>query len=593
MSEYYDLLSQQIKKSNFEKIIHLFTPPGYGKSVKIPEYLAKKLKLKILVVEPDQLYADYFKLRTKSVDYISSQDLWEQVIENYNKKKCNLKLKYDLVIFDDYHDGNTEYEVLIRLLKECKYDRILLTSSNVYKTDIQSFDVEKIVIPFNPFHTDIRYHDVNYEWNDNKLLKDISKLVISFNDSSVEGNFLVILPKAYQVNILYDLLMKNKTENTESLASEKENIVLKYTHYDSLVSLNDLLSKETISDTRKILIITDRLEPLVSLPRIGIIFETGFESSMVSTLSGSTRRMVIPISLERLGKYCSRLNVTFPGICFRMFTKDKIEKRNLITKTGLFWYRLLQLKSKGIEFNDDRLKESFDTLKLLNICNDYKEPSCIFCHKSKLSIRNSLILFNNLKSKNVSQLIIILCFIDTYDTQFYRFPKKEKDEIDAEYTLRLMKVKQEVILKYGGQSDLHSFVNIWNELMKNGEDNVDLVNMKLVNSIKYFQLMKLIKDMFNFVSNDYKVKIDSNLLIAENIIDDFRADIANVYQDRIISLDSNENYYIDSNDKKYRLDQKFSINLFSSNPPKSVVNLVSINVNIEGGLTFVVLALNI
>lgn len=590
-----EVISDKISVYDFSKPLFLFTPPGYGKSVLLPQYLSSTIG-KVLVVVPNELHVNYFTRRNNKSTYISADNLWDTVIDKYSKTKCKLDLDYDLIIFDDYSDSNTEYEILIKILMHCNYKKIMLQTSNVYRPFTDTFDVEKLIIPFNPFHTDIRYHDMNYEFNDNQMIKDLARLITMFNDSSVEGNFVVILPKSYQVNMLHKKL------TVDDKVTGKENIIFKYTHYDSLSEMNKLYSIDP--DVRLIVIITDTLESLLSLPRIGIVFETGYESVVTSTPSGSVRRMVLPISHERLGKYCSRLNVTFPGICFRMFTRDRLDKvgsgvtpRNLITKTGLFWYRILQLRSKGIEFEDNKLEESFNTLKVLDICNDYREESCIFCHKCELSIRNSLVLFKVMKGMTgKGQLlitIIILSFIDTYDTQWYRLPKKRSDEIDAEFTLRLNEYRREFILKYAGNSDIDTFVNVWNAITHEKGLDTDQVTIG-VSQNKFFQLIKLVKNVINFIQREYRIEIDTRDVKVE-LNSELIKLIANVYQDRILSLDGDNNYYIGQGDDliKYRLDQKFTFNLFSANPPQSIVNLIDIKTRLEGGLSFIILAMSV
>lgn len=605
--QYIDLIKNKIQSfisnADHNKLLYLFTPPNYGKSVRIPKILSEDIK--ILVVESNNLYVNYFRLMTKKIEYISSDNLWNLVIEKYDHGKCILDLDYDLIIFDDYSDSNLEFRILIKLLKGCDFHKIMLQSSNVYHPKTSIWDIEEINIPFTPFHTDIRYHDTNYKYDDAKLLRDISRLVTTFNDSTVEGNFLIILPKTFLVNKLFSLI---DIKGLERADKDVKSLLLKFTHYESLTSLNEFMNKEyenPVNNIRKIVIITDVLEPLISLPRLGMIFETGYESKIENTLTGGKHKIVTSISEEKLGKYCSRLNIKFPGICFRMFTKDKLEiKKNIKTISGIFWYQILQLRSKNLEsvlenINEeimtDMINSSFESLKILNICDDYREPSCIFVNKLSLGIRNSLTLFQLLDHKKISQIVILLSFIDNYDAQFYRFPIKQKDENDTKYTLRLLQYKQDLLVKVSGYNDLDTFINIWNEYIDKVQDpwKKEIETISYINNNKLYLLLKTISQLFDLLKKEHEIKIPKKYKIDPGILIELKKVLSNNYQDKILSLDSDDNYYLDNDGHKYRLDQKFNLNLLSSKPPKSIIDLIDMHTKFEGELNFVILSIDI
>jgi hypothetical protein len=593
---------------NFKGVNYLLTPPGFGKSVNFPSFLSGEIK--ILVVVQDQLYLGYFENRTKNkrVKYISSDELWNEIINSYDSNSiCKLNWKYDLVIFDDYSNENIEYNFLIKLILNCNYINLLLQSSNsttlvpeYFEVNDKKFKVNRIIVPYHPFHTDIRYHDSNYNFDDPILLKDLSKLIKQFNESTVEGNFLIILPKSFMVNKLYQLI------------SEINALVFKFTHYDSLASLNELLSNQTQDETnqetqRKIIIITDTLESLLSLNRIGIIFETGYQSSVQNTLSGGRRRVVKQITEERLNKYCSRLNVLFPGICFRMFTTDmmkkKIQSQNLQSIVGIFWHQLLQLKSKGIEnllltseIKNPILIESLKTVELLNICKNPEDKECLFSAGSILSIRNSMILFNLLKSKYLLQYLILVSFIDCFDSQFYFFPRKNKNEVEDQYSLRLNEFKQKMIVEYAGYNELDTFINIWNRIEFNPlnfEDQsvIDFARAVNINQIKLFQLLKTIKKMIEYCKLKIKPDEDWKLIEDINRREEFLNQLKINYNDRILTLDENRDYYLDEKKNKYRIENQFTRNLLLSDPPEKLIDLIDIKTKLESGLSFIILGI--
>lgn len=605
-SRHYPTIKNKIL--NYKGVNYLLTPSGFGKSVNFPIYLSDKLKLLIVVSNP--LYLDYFENRIKSnrIKYIASSDLWNEIINSYDEKSnCKLNWKYDLVIFDDYSNENIEYNFLIKLILNCNYINLLLQSSNsttivpeYFEINDKKFKVNRIIVPFHPFHTDIRSHDLNYNFDDPILLKDLSRLIKQFNESTVEGNFLIILPKSFMVNKLYQLI------------SQVGSLVFKFTHYDSLSSINELLSNQTQDETnqetqRKIIIITDTLEPLLSLNRIGMIFETGYQSSIENTLSGGRRRIVKQITEERLNKYCSRLNILFPGICFRMFTTDtmkrKIQSQNLKSIVGIFWHQLLQLRSKGIEdlllsseVKNPILIESLKTVELLNICKNPEVKECLFSAGSILSIRNSNILFNLLKSEQFLQYLILICFIDSFDSQFYFLPRKNKDEVEDQYSVRLNEFKQKLIVEYAGFNELDTFINIWDRIEfdpLNFEDQnvIDFSRTVNINQIKLFQLLKTIKKMIEYCK--LKIKPDEDWKLTEDINrrEEFLNQLKINYNDRILTLDENRDYYLDSSRNKYRIENQFTRNLLLSNPPEKLIDLIDIKTKLESGLSFVILGI--
>jgi HrpA-like RNA helicase len=605
LENYFNDIEDVIKQSD---ITLLIAPSASGKSVGLPQYLSQSMN--VLVVEKDKFHSDYFsrvtntnpysnKLNFKDnkLVYVSAISFWNFLIEFFKNGVCKITSAFpDLIIFDDYDNESLFYFLCLSLLNYCK-DQLNIPILLQTSLELTYPNASIFKIPETSFPIDIRYHNKNFYPQDPVMIKELSQVVSNFYKSTVEGDFLVILTKTYEVESLKQKL------DLKSIAS------ITITKKSDLNIINEI---HKIQDQRMIIITTNQFEPLISLVHLGIIFETMYEKRVEINLMGGVRETVTQISKQTLKKYCRRISRNFPGMCYRMFTLDNFEKLNETPKrewTGYpIWYEISQMKRKGIDAEIvlgeiiDKVKNSFDLLNAINLCTDYEEESCAFANHLMLNPRNSLTLFKWIKETQnpVFPCIVAVCMLDCFNSLFFKYPRKDSKDISAKYNLILQEHRQKFYIKYSGYSDLETLLNIWREMMSSvggldetppgvfikwAKDNSFDINKTMEIRTIVIKVVDILREMNN--------KVEIGPFDNKRVIEEIRPILAKTYNDKIVSKKDKGYYYYDKNDQKYKIDNKHSVNMLLSRPPNSIINFLSFEVKLEERINIISCALDV
>jgi len=608
MQHLFESILETINQSD---ITLLIAPSASGKSISLPKYLSESMS--VLVITKSSIHAQYFAQVTnstfteilnfkKNLAYTDAKTFWNMLIELFQKGVCKVKTKFpEIIIFDDYDPITLFYFLCLNLLLYCheqtRGTSILLQSTIEVQIPDYLGKISTFKIPDDSFPTDIRYFNKNFYSQDPTMIKELAKTISDLHSTNLEGDFLAILPKTYEVESLFAKLVNKKIPT------------IMVTKRSDLKALNELY---TDRDHRIVVLTTDLLEPLISLTHIGVLFETMYEKRYEVNIMGGIRDVTTQISKQTLKRYCRRISRNFPGLCYRMFTLDNFEKLNETPKNQWFgfpiWFEISQMKAKGIDAEKvlepvlDKVKKSFSLLETIGLCSSYLEESCAFANKFPLNPRHSMILFNWVKETKfpLFPCIVAVCLIDCFNSLLFKYPRKEQSENPAKYNLTLQQHRQKFYIKYSGISDLETLLNVWRELMNNvgglietppyaflqwSKENSFDINRIMEIRILVLKVIDILKDM------GYAIEIGP--FDNKNVIKELRPYIVKSYKDRIVSKKDSSNYYYDSNGGKYKVDGKHSVNLLNSANYKSVINLLSFEVKMEEKINIISFAVDL
>ncbi|GAG75559.1 unnamed protein product, partial [marine sediment metagenome] len=182
---------------------------------------------------------------------------------------------------------------------------------------------------------------------------------------------------------------------------------------------------------------------------------------------------------QRLG----RTGRTNNGICIRMITQSSYDKlvnfRKMEIERLPIYDPLMELINGGITPDKilppklvptNELLESIRLLQSLNSIDDNYNITDVgnFAVNFPLSVRNSSSLWYWIQSGyDIYSGIVMICIIDSFDQPYVWIPSNSGKITDQAYQLKLYEHKQKYYEKYIGKSELETYLNIYNSLVKN------------------------------------------------------------------------------------------------------------------------------
>jgi HrpA-like RNA helicase len=413
-----------------------------------------------------------------------------------------LLLDYSIVMIDEAHERSLNIDLCLGLLKdvnEHRYDsglepiRVVITSATIERNRFAEYisygdKNNSVEIPGKMFPVEVFYEEetpINYDFA--AAAAEKVKMII---DNHLEGDILIFMP--------------GKAE----IATTADNILAKISDKDvDILPLHAELCPEdqdkifAPSPKRKIIIATNIAETSVTIDGIIHVIDSGLiKQTEFDHRSGTEQLVLIEHAKSGLEQRKGRAGRTAPGFCYRLFTKESLNRRPQYQTSEILRSNLSQIvlamkkvgidNIAGFDFLDHPGKEAINqalgTLTSLGALDKRGRLTEIGEWMVELAVEPHLgrMIIESLKPENdcANEIIIISSFLDGKNV-FVRPPEKE---------LEMAADKAHAQFKKNDDSDFLVYLNIWKAYSASGFDDEwakrNYLNEKVLSEAKNVRL---------------------------------------------------------------------------------------------------------
>lgn len=645
-------LNDIIQKGNENKVLLVSSPTGSGKSIGIPVALASQ-GYRIFVSVPTVTSA--ITLATKVQDtfddisdsvgyaaegninyddedlliYVTSGHLRKLILRQFDKGLSKKWQFASFIMIDEFHTGSIDNFIIYNLWKyaiilekkqaqKLMLPNILLTSATI---DMPlGPEIAQYKIPTKSYNVTVSYSRTNYSFNSNRIYIEAANLINKYHNSDLEGHILVFAPGKGEVGKIIS-----------NIYGADDAIILPA--YGGILpgEMKKIYAK---TNKRKIIVATNVAETSITIQNIGLVIDTMCEKIVEMTKNGGTRLALTNISKASADQRKGRTGRTGPGMCIRMITKSSYEKLQEhrieeILRMPLH-YILMEMINVGISPftilnkipNTTKVptEQIFQSNKLLqfleNVNSEYKVTEIgKFVTQFPMSVRNATSLWYWLNSDDYNDNyigMVVLAIIDSYYPPYIWIPSYDS-KTHSSYGDYLIKVEEHIqsyFTRFIGISDIESYLNIWNELFTQTQNEmfyIDSPTLKRhvtryskensLNNKKMLELIKAVKQIKGkCIHLGYRIE-ENNKIDVKKTMRKLRTIFKTTYRDMILDI-NDRSYKLKYNNKTtkqtYDMDRSMYLNKLKDIRPKKVISITrkEIKKN-KGELRFLALTLDI
>lgn len=611
----------QMVTDNFKVLV--ISPTGTGKSIGIPWYLGR-MGYRILVSVPTITAARMLMNAQRDrnpeikVGYaggsVVKYDANTQIVYATSGQVRNIVMdpsretleSFDILMLDEVHVGSLNNTLIYELMLYDKRNdsmyvpQLVLTSatvSDVLYTDVLRYTIDHV----QKYRIGEMWHSRNYRPTDGALLKDTVDVVSEFHQSNqVHGDFLVFVAGKNDTLMMKELL-ENKIGRSANIMTAHSGTPVRELRemYEAEV---DRTTGEILDQRRrKIVIATNLAETSITIPGIDWVFDTLVEKITETSPAGGIKIQQQNISKSSAIQRCGRVGRIQPGYCYRMcqpdfYLKLPDDRVDEIYRLPIH-HPILELLNAGYRVEDIRstpvhrgildivspgvINSSLQLLTHLNLINDgmITEDGKL-AYQLPLSIRNSATLLKWLRVYPAYPGIVAITMIDSCDSSYFSIVRQNSSMTDARYKTVVTKQRKQ-FEKYRGFSDVDTMLNMWIEfIMTNGFDPSDYETARWCRRENIYTRdwiqMKRRMNAVSKIVEQLGFPIDKGRFTVDNVSGALKGLFSETYDDLIMTrvITSQPTYQLSSGDRYY-LNQRQSVNNFSSKYPSHIIPLVA------------------
>ena len=240
---------------------------------------------------------------------------------------------YDIIMVDEAHERSLNIDFILGLLKEILRRRsdlkVVISSATINAGAFSEyFDGCPVVsIDAQMYPVEVRYEPPEYLHDPTSMLEKIVEIVGEIEELDEEGDALIFLSGEGQIkdciSMLYGEFGKASME---------------------LLPLYGRLSREEqervfdeFPGKRKVIVATNIAETSITIDGVRYVIDPGFAKlNFYNTRNFTSSLIEVPISKASCNQRKGRAGRTAPGICFRLYSYDDYEERELFTKEEIY-----------------------------------------------------------------------------------------------------------------------------------------------------------------------------------------------------------------------------------------------------------------
>lgn len=634
IAEYLSSILEEISKY---PVVSVISPTGSGKSVGIPAAISR-LQVKCFVTVPTitaaislSSYQKYVSPHVKvgyaaegnvqyddttQIVYTTSGHMRRKLLSHFIDGKPKPITFCDVLMVDEVHSGTIDNTIILSLwMYIAKYGmqipRLVLSTATPSPLLIEPqpviFKIENKGYPI-----DIRYYNQEIDIDDprGQIYELTARLIVDvhMNTPITNGDMLVFAPGSGEVETIVRLLSNSNIVNKNAIIIPAYGAM----HSDDI----EKIYATPPPNSRKIIVATNIAESAITISDLGIIIDTCLEKRAETSLTGGVRLILSRISKDSAQQRAGRTGRTKPGICYRMLTENAFQlleqyRPSEISRVPLY-NAIMELYSVGLtpqnvihDINTMQINKANKVLTELGMISITPKLSVTgagyFAPHFPLGVYNSAVLWQWV-NEGLPPFpgIVAVSLIDSYGPPYYWLPRKDSTESPNDYTKKIDNHKEKYFSKFRGRSDLHTALNMWNDLMNNiggfPGDSWDISKWAQNNSINN----KKIRELYSIVKQCVKIaeRLDIPIKIGpfttDGVIKAITPILQNVYKNNIFVSRNGITYYSRSTNELYKLENRSSINTLVTDPPMNIIGLITAEIATpSGGIRLISFAVNI
>jgi hypothetical protein len=182
--------------------------------------------------------------------------------------------------------------------------------------------------------------------------------------------------------------------------------------------------------------------------------------------------------------------------------------------------------------------------------------------------------------------VVAMCLIDCYGPSYFWVPRKESDETNFKYSLRIDKYRKQYFDGYRGESDVETLLNMWNDYTETAREfptseqtTKRWTGENSINNKKFKEMLSVLKQSLKLLTR-LGVETEIGPFTTNGVFSKLLPILRDVYKDRQVSVTGNESYTSPSGER-YRIDDK-SINKLSATTNETLIVISSIALGNSG-----------
>lgn len=296
--------------------------------------------------------------------------------------------EYSVIMVDEAHERSLNIDFILGLLKEILKKRddlkVVISSATINASLFSEYfdECPIITIDAKMYPVKVEYEPPEFLFDFQSTLFKIGEIVNRIEKSKADGDILIFLSGENQIKECISYLEQY---------NKKRHMVF--------LPLYSRLSREeqekvfnTYRGKRKVIVATNIAETSVTIDGIKYVIDPGMAKlNFYNTKNYTSSLIEVPISKASCNQRKGRAGRTAPGICYRLYTEEDYELRDLFTKEEIYRrdlsevvLRMIELGIKDIEnFNfisnpgRTKIEGAIKTLELLEAIDQNRDLTSI------------------------------------------------------------------------------------------------------------------------------------------------------------------------------------------------------------------------
>jgi HrpA-like RNA helicase len=484
-------------------IPYLMTTKGFKVRVAIPTTVAVRdaykfqhehSKLRVGFAAGREIrYADDDQLVYATTGHFT-QRIISMLKANLGREKISDMLG-DILFIDEVHSATSHITVLIGLMRylfsNTQYlgPRIVFASATfnhgdimdhfpnfpVYKVDIPSYPIEEIFL--------LNSRDPLKDDCSDDIVRILHEETGKWQTATKKYHGIIFRPGLQEV------------EDTIEYLEDKFNEIEFYPAYSNLgpVEMDEIFEP---SNKMKVIVGTNIIESSITIEDVGFIIDDMLEKIAETSSTGGNKLTLTVISKAASQQRKGRTGRTMPGRDYKLITRDAYEylspfRIREIDRIPIFDI-VLQLVDANLnplevlKISEDRYNQAMKFLVDVNMIEIHNNRYFVtdigrFVSSIPLSVQNSYMVYlgfqrfqdslqkrpNDLAAERIvlRSVLAVASMIESYGPSYFYIPRRGRSESMIEYTARKDAHIEQYHEKFRGATDIHTFVNIFWEMM--------------------------------------------------------------------------------------------------------------------------------
>jgi RNA helicase HrpA len=296
--------------------------------------------------------------------------------------------EYDVIMVDEAHERSLNIDFILGLLKGILRERsdlkIVISSATINASVFSEYydGCPVVSIDARMYPVEVVYEPPEYLHDYTAVLEKIVEIVRDLDNSGDRGDVLIFLSGEGQI--------KNCITELQNQLNRKKTVLLPL--YGRLSQEEQERVFDEFPGKRKVIVSTNIAETSVTIDGVRYVIDPGFaKMNFYNTRNFTSSLVEVPISRASCNQRKGRAGRTAPGICYRLYTREDYDDRDLFTKEEIFrrdlsevLLRMAELGIQDFEHFDfishpgrENIMGAVDVLKMFDALDEQRQLTSV------------------------------------------------------------------------------------------------------------------------------------------------------------------------------------------------------------------------